>query len=78
MKNNYGPVTILPSVSKTYGRCIYDQTSDYFHPIFAKLQCGFRKGFNAQHCLLVLLVLVEKFHDVLDKWGYAGIVLTDL
>ena len=39
------------------------------------MQCGFRKTFNAQHCLLVL---VEKCPEVLDKRGYAGILLTDL
>ena len=75
LKNNYRPVSILPSVSKIYERCIYDQINDYFHPLFSKLQCGFRKEFNAQHCLLVL---VEKCREVLDKRGYAGILLTDL
>ena len=75
MKNNYKPVSILPSVSKIYEHCIYDQINDYFHPLFSKLQCGFRKEFNAQHCLLVL---VEKCREVLDKRGYAGILLTDL
>ena len=74
-KNNYRPVSILSSVSKTYGRCIYDQINDYFHPLFSKLQCGFRKEFNAQHGLLVL---VEKCREVLDKRGYTGILLTDL
>ena len=74
MKNNYRPVSILPSVSKIYER-IYDQINDYFHPLFSKLQCGFRKGFNAQHCLLVL---VEECREVLDQRGYAGILLTDL
>ena len=44
-------------------------------PIFSKLQCGFQKEFNAQHCWLVL---VETFREVLDKWGYAGILLNDL
>ena len=39
------------------------------------MECGFQKKFNAQHCLLVL---VEKCRDVLDKQGYAGILLTDL
>ena len=75
MKNNYKPVSILPSVSKVYERCIYDQINDYFHPLFSKLQCGFWKEFNAQHCLLVL---VKKCREVLDKRGYAGILLTDL
>ena len=75
LKNNYRPVSILPSVSKIYERCIYDQINNYFHPLFSKLQCGFRKEFNAQHCLLVL---VEKCSEVLDERDYAGILLTDL
>ena len=36
--------------------------------------CGFRRGLNAQHCLLVL---VEKCREILDKQGYGGILLTD-
>ena len=39
------------------------------------MQFGFRKEFNAQHCLLVF---VGKCREVLDKWDYAGILLTDL
>ena len=35
----------------------------------------FRKGHNAQHCLLVL---TEKCHKVLDKGRFAGLLLTDL
>ena len=72
LKNNYTPVSILPSVSKIYERCMYDQTNEYFHPLFSKLQCRFRKEFNAQHCLLGL---VEKYLEVLDKRIYAGIVI---
>ena len=54
LKNNCRPVRILSTVSNIYERCIYDQINDYFHPLFSKLQGGFRKGFNAQHCLLLL------------------------
>ena len=75
LKNNYRPVSILPNASKIYEHCIYDQINDYFHPLFSKLQCRFQKGFNAQHCLLVL---IEKCHEVLDKRGYAGVLLIDL
>ena len=38
-------------------------------------QCGFRKGFNAQHCLLTM---VEKLRKTLDEGGETGAVLTDL
>ena len=54
---------------------MYDQINDYFNPHFSKLLCGFRKGFNAQHCLLIL---VEKCREVLDKRSYAWILLIDL
>ena len=75
LKSNYRRVSILASVSKIYERCIYDQINNYFDPLFSKLQCGFHKNFNAQHCLLVL---VEKFREALDKWGYAAVLSTDL
>ena len=75
LKNNCRPVSTLPSVSKIYKHCIYYQINDYFHPLFSKLKRGFRKKFNAQHCLFVL---VEKYREVLEKQGHAGILLTDL
>ena len=53
MKTNYRPVTILPTVSKIYERCLYDQINEYFQPLFSKLQCSFRKGQIAQHYLLI-------------------------
>ena len=75
LKTNYRPVSILPTVSKIYERCLYDQINEYFQPLFSKLQCGFRKGHSAQHCLLVL---IEKWRKVLNKQGFAGLLLTDL
>lgn len=39
-KDKCRPVSILSKMSKIYER---------------KYQCGFRKGFNVQHCLLVLI-----------------------
>ena len=37
--------------------------------------CGFRKGMNAQNCLLFL---IKKWRKCLDKSGKAGVLLTDL
>ena len=75
LETNYRPLSILPAVSKIYERCLYDQINEYFQPFFSKLQCGFRKGHSAQHCLLVL---IEKCRKVLDKRDFAGLLLTDL
>ena len=72
LETNYRPVSILPTVSKIYERCLYSQINEYFQPLFSKLKCGFRKGHSAQHCLLVL---IEKCRKVLDK---ADPLLTDL
>ena len=41
----------------------------------SKYQCGFRKGFSAQHCLLVFL---EKWKNAVDKGKVFGALLTDL
>ena len=50
---NYRPANILPNLSKIYERCLYDQMYKYLNHILSKWKCGFRKGFSAQHCLLV-------------------------
>ena len=47
----------------------------YFNHIPSKWQCGFRKGFRAQHCLLVM---IEKWRKCLDKGSICGAILTDL
>ena len=75
LKTNYRPVSILPTVSKIYERCLYDEINEYFQPFFSKLQCGFCKGHSVQHCLLVLIEICRK---VLDKRGFACLLLTDL
>ena len=72
---NYRPISILPTLSKIYERCMYDQMYKYFDQILCKYQCGFPQGFNTQHCLLVM---DEKWKEVLDKGGLGGALLTDL
>ena len=53
-KNNYRPVSILSNTSKLYERIMFKQMSEYFeNSFFSKYQCGFRKGFSAQHCLIL-------------------------
>ena len=46
-----------------------------FDKILSKYQCGFRKGFNAQHCLATML---EKWRETIDKGDCFGALLTDL
>ena len=69
IESNYRPVSILSNISKIYERCLYNQISDFFEEKFSNYQCGFRKGFSAQHCLLVM---IEKWRKSIDKGGGGG------
>ena len=53
---------------------MFKQISEYFEPISLKFQCGFRKGFSAQHCLLSML---EKWKTALDNKKTFGALLTN-
>ena len=74
-KYNYRPVSILSNISKICEGLLFKQIPEYFEPILSKFQCGFRKGYSAQHCLLAML---EKWKSAVDNKGNFGALLTDL
>ena len=74
-KENYRPISILPNLSKVYERLMYDQMCHFFDQIFSKLQCGFRKGFSAEQCLIHM---IEKWWTYLDTGGHGSALLADL
>ena len=74
-KDNYRPISILPNIFKIRERCLYNQLQTYFNDILSKYQCGFRKGFNAQHCLISMM---EKWKESVDNNGAFGALMTDL
>ena len=51
----YRPVSIPPNLSKIYEKLIYQQLYEHFNSILSQKQCGFRKGYSAQHYLMVML-----------------------
>ena len=51
------------------------QLNKHFDPIFSKYQCGFRKGYSPQYCMILL---VEKWKRSIDTRGCAGALLTDM
>ena len=53
---------------------MYDQMYPFFDQIFSKLQCGFRKGFSAEQCLIHM---IEKWRTYLDAGGHGSALLTD-
>ena len=64
--DNFRPVSILSNISKIYERCLYDQIQVFFDSTLSKYQCGFRRGYNAQHCLITL---IEKWKKSVDNGG---------
>ena len=54
-KQNYRPVSISPTLSKIYEKSMFKKLSSFFEDVFSKHQCGFRKSFTTQQCLLKLL-----------------------
>ena len=74
-KENYRPVSILPVISKILEKLLCKEITIFIDPLLSKYQCGFRKGFSAQHCLLAML---EKWKNAVDKGKVFGALLTDL
>ena len=70
-KENYSPGSMLSKLSKIYEKLMYNQLSEYFDTILFQSQCCFRKGFSAQHCLLVIKYAIDRGNEF-------GALLTDL
>ena len=54
---------------------MHRQISEYFETIFSKFQCGYRKGYGTQDCLLAMVVNCK---NALDQGKEYGALLTDL
>ena len=74
-KTEYPPVSILPAISKVFEKLLSHQINDLMNPKLSQNQCGFRKGFSAQYCLILML---ENWRKSLDTKGFCGVLLTDL
>ena len=75
LKNNYRPISILPSVSKLFERIMYDQIWTFIETYLSAYLCGFRKGYSTEYCLISML---EKGKKALDEQKIVEILLTDL
>ena len=72
---NYRPVSVLPVISKNFERLMQKQINDFVGKHLSPYLCGYRKGFNSQYALLVM---IERWKMSLDKRGFAAGVLMDL
>ena len=74
-KHNYRPINILKNISKVYEKVKFKQIGDFMENYFSKFQCGFKKSYNTQQCLIAL---IEKWKSATDKEKSFGALLTDL
>ena len=63
-KQNYRPISILPSISKVFERLLFHQITNFVSEKMSPYLCGFRIAFSTQHALLRLM---EKLNTSLDK-----------
>ena len=74
-KENYRPASVLPRVSKVFGRFMHHQINDYMKDKLSKQLTGSRKSHSTQHCLNGML---EIWKNVSDKEGYVCAIFMDL
>ena len=74
-KENYRPVSVLPSISTFFEKLMQKQINGYINNFLCPYFCGYRKVFSTQ---VALLSLTEKWKKVLDYEGLGGAVLIDL
>ena len=58
-----------------FEKLLCKQITIFIDPLLSKYQCGFRKGFSAQHCLLAMF---ERKRKQRNKGKVFGVLLTDL
>ena len=74
-KDNYRTISILPFVSKVFGRQMYNQIYSYMSKYLSPFLCGFLKDYSTQPCLTVMIKSLKK---ALAKRLLAGAILNNL
>ena len=74
-KDNYRPVSVLPSLFKVYERVLGRQLSDFCYKIFSALLSASR---NRYSCQSTLLNMIEHFKISLDNGEYVACLSMDL
>ena len=75
MKENYRPISILPTISKLFERIIARQINEFMSNKLSSLLCGFQKRYGTQHALLRL---IKKWRKCLDNSEIITAIQMDL
>ena len=68
-KSNYRPISILPVFSKIFEKLLSKKLLEFFDNILYIFQCGFRKRYETQHCLLLMLEIRKGATDNNKAFG---------
>jgi hypothetical protein len=74
-KDNYRPVSILPTFSKVFETIICEQLMSYFTTIFSDMLCAYRTKYSCEH---VLVKLLDSWKKALDSNKFVGVMSMDL
>ena len=76
-RSNYRPISVVPVVSRLFGKVVYDQVFTYFtkNEFFYSDQSGFRQC----HCVLTRLIkCTNDWYLNADKGHFSGVNFIDL
>ena len=75
--NNYGPISILPTISKIFERHLSNQIKLFFNKanILSKHQSGFRENHS---CQTALIRLIDEWLKYVDMGKCIGSLFVDL
>ena len=75
--NNYGPISVLPSIARVFEKIIYKQLLDFFNSnkLLSTKQCWFR---NLHSTVLALLNSSNNWYINIDKGDTNGIIFLDI
>ena len=62
-KGNYRPISVLPALSKVFGRIMIKQIQPFANKFLSNSLCAFRNGYNSQHALFSLIETCRKTLD---------------
>ena len=74
-KENYRPVSVLPSTSKIFEGILCDQLLNFMSPSLSNDLSAYRKKYS---CNNVLVKCIENWRQAIDKNCYVGCILIDL
>ena len=75
--DNYRPISVLPSLSKIFEKCVHHQLMKYLeqHNHLSKCQFGYRRKRSTEHAIILFTNQIRK---AMDKGQMTGAIFVDL